>query len=322
MILAAILGVGLITLLFILFLIILSVIGIVLFIISTIKLIKTAINNKQYEKKKKILFLSLSIIGIVAGVSLQFPLLISANKTVAKANLSDSIYIDTGTTIYWEKERVDSYHPFVYNNRRYVHFDTFHYEIEEDEPVANIKDESTETNKKKKNSLFYRIMGYSKGKVVYTIKNCNDFSLLAVGGHDPTSAYSILFCDADLRREKSAFYKDSDNFDSFISRTYDTFNHPKGYEIAVRPLSKIDYDALKNIEFSYGDENIDISRKKKYQYINIFEVSHDKVVKIWRKSLLVDDDIIYKFNIKDAYKYRGIPLDNEQISYIYSLLEN
>jgi hypothetical protein len=321
MILAFILGIGLLMLLYILLLLLLSVIGIVLFIIGTIKLIKIIRNKKHYAKNKKILFLSLSIIVIVAGIFLQLPLLRTAHEFVLKTNLNNAIYIETGTTVYWEEEKVDSYHTFFFNNRKYVSFDQFSFDIEKDEPVANIKYDVTEKRKKWESTSLGRILGFWKGEVIYTVKNSNDFSLLAVGGHDPASTLLKLFCDADLRHEKSQFYRDRDNYDSFISKTYDTFHHPDGYEIVVRPLSKIDYNVLNNIRFSYRDENIDISRKKKYQYINIFDISHDKVMKIFRKDFLVDNDTIYKYEIKDAYNYRGTPLDNEQISYIYSLVD-
>jgi hypothetical protein len=76
-----------------------------------------------------------------------------------------------------------------------------------------------------------------------------------------------------------------------------------------------------DIKFSENDKTIEIDRKKSYEYINIFVISHDKVMKKEKNDFLIDNDAIYTYKMLNADIFKVTPLSDEQISYIFSLLE-
>jgi hypothetical protein len=317
--------------LLVLVLVILLVVGVLVQFIGIIMLLIAIIKKKYNNPYRRKLLVVLSIIGIMGGLLLQLPfggmLLLTSFKN---SDIDSKVYIETNTFIYWEGDtQYELHYPFVYNNRTYKHFLSTPTGTEKGAPVANIYHTPKEKDKKEKPWMrlwqftWNRILGDkpSKGEVIFTVKNCDDFSLLSVGGHNPNSTSFNLFCDANLITEKRIYYGTGDNYDSFISRTYETVRHSKGYEIAVRPLSENDYTMFKDIQFSENDNTIDISRKKSYEYVNIFVISKDNIMKKQNNSFLIDNDTIYTYKTVGADTFHATPLSDEQIAYIFSLLE-
>jgi hypothetical protein len=317
--------------LLVLIILILLIVGILVQFTGFIMLLVAIIKKKYNNPYRRKLLVVLSIIGIIGGFILQLPFggMLLLTNLKSSENKSE-VYIETNTLIYWQGDiQYELHYPFEYNNRTYEHFLSFPTGTEKGVPVANIYRTPREKDKKEKPWMrlwrftWNRILGdeLSKGEVIFTVKNCDDFSLLDVGGHNPNSTSFNLYCDVNLITEKRIYYGASDNYDTFISRTYETVRHPKGYEIAVRPLSENDYTMLKDIKFSENDKTIDISIKKSYEYINIFVISHDKVMKKEKNNFLIDNDIIYTYKIADADIFRVTPLSDEQMSHVFSLLE-
>lgn len=90
------------------------------------------------------------------------------------------------------------------------------------------------------------------------------------------SAYGIYIELGEIQRE---IYFYIDNFDLFIARTYKDFRNEEGYEITNHPISKNDYDVMKQFEFNYSDDYINIPRRINfksvdYEYITIYSNSH------------------------------------------------
>jgi hypothetical protein len=277
-----------------------------------------SVKKKKYKNpnRKRQLF-KLSIIGIIIGFLLQIPLCGGLLLLAKNKNSDDNKeYIETGTLIYWEPRKGGWDKTFIYNDRTYKKFRDY-FGMEKDEPIANINQRPTE----KKETLWNRLLNpllvgfllLGEEEVIYTVKNCDDLSLLAVG--------TLVYCDAELEGEKLAYYNNWEkNYDPFISRTYEDADHPLEYE-TVRPISESDYNMLIKIAFIENDETIALSKKNHHEYIHIFRASHDKVKGVWKTTFLVDNDIIYKFKRLDAHGYRATPLSDEQIAIIFSLLE-
>jgi len=286
---------------------ILFIIGLVILFISIISFIIIKTDKKPDKTKNKKLPLVLTIIGIIIGISLPLPHL----RTYLLPKIKDSKteekeVINTGIIVYWQKNGkrlyLDEY--FVYNNRTYVYFDGLYLSCtENNEPIANIKYEDKDI-----------------GGLIYSIKGCDDFSLLFVEHYG-----KFIYCDINLIYSKRQYFENADNYDLFISRRYKPFVNETGHEITNRSLSNNDYDNIKEFNFNKNDNYIEIPRKAKdeyvdYEYITIYGNSHDGVQKRREfKSFLIYNENIYKYEVRIEIYY-GVNLNDKEKKYILSLL--
>jgi hypothetical protein len=293
--------IGIVVLLF-LFFKILFIIGLIILFVNIIFLIIIIVKKKRYNTNIKKLPLILSIIGIIVGISLQLPYWVK----IPASNIEPNEIIDTGVNVYWENMKnseskyADKY--FIYNNKTYVRLTGIPAYMEIDEPIANIKSEEAD-----------------RGDLIYTIKGCNDLSLLIV-----KNGIEFVYCDIGLTYEKHQYFDDAGNYNLFIARTY--IGHKERYEITNRPLLKNDYDIMKQFKFDYSDDYIHIPRRKNneligYEYINIYGSSHDGIVKKRNfKYFLIYNDNIYTYTDR-VENYLAVKLTDEEEKYILSLLK-
>jgi hypothetical protein len=287
---------------------VLFVIGLVILFINIVILIIVKVKKRRNNTKNLRLPLILATVGISAGFLMQLPYLgISLLLKIADSKSEKEEIIDTGVYIYWEKDKdVDSDKYFVYNNRIYVMLTRAPASyMEVNEPIANIKDNEAD-----------------KGGIIYTIKGCDDFSLLIV-----KKLVSYIYCDVNLRHEKYQYFNNIENYDLFITRTYKNFGNKEGYEITSRPITKNDYDILNELKFSYSDDYIKIPRETKnktadYEYITIYGNSHDGIEKKrWYASFLVYNNNIYAYTTYESENFYATKLADEKETFILSLLE-
>jgi hypothetical protein len=282
---------------------ILFIIGLIILFVNIIFLIVIIVKKRRYNTNIKKLPLILSIIGIIVGISLQLPYWIK----MPASDIEPNEIIDTGVNVYWENMKnseskyADKY--FIYNNKTYVRLTGILASyMEIDEPIANIKSEEAD-----------------RGDLIYTIKGCNDLSLLIV-----KNGIEFVYCDIGLTYEKHQYFDDAGNYNLFIARTY--IGLEERYEITNRPLLKNDYDIMEHFKFNYSDDYIHIPRRENneligYEYINIYGSSHDGMVKkkVF-KNFLIYNDNIYTYTNR-VENYLAAKLTDEEEKYILSLLK-
>jgi hypothetical protein len=277
--------------------------GIVLLIIDKIII---AINRKRKMTERYKLLFILAIIGIVLGISCTLPLFHHI--------LFGEEFIDTGTRIHMETESQKgewSKKYFIYNDRVYKSLDRIDASLylEADEAVANYGNTSY---------IFRKILNFGDEKIIYTIKNCNDFSLLSTSN---TPSKFDLYCDVDFLQEKKEYYENRDNYDYFISRTKNySLSRKDNDEIVSRNISEADIAVLEKIEYNYTSEYINIPRKK-CDHINVFGKSSDGTARRLFKHFLAINDVIYYIHMYDSDKVRVTKMNDEQTNYILELLK-
>jgi len=278
--------------------------GIVLLIIA--KIISVINRKRKMMERYKLLFI-LAIAGIVLGISCTLPLFHHI--------LFGEEIIDTGTRVYMETEHQEKEWPkkyFIYNDRVYKNLeriDVYGLYLDADEAVANYGNTGY---------FFRKILNFEGEKLIYTIKNCNDFSLLSTSN---TPGVSDLYCDVDFLQEKKEYYENRDNYDYFISRTKNySLSRNDNDEIVSRHISEADIAVLEKIEYNYTSEYFNIPEKK-CDHINVFGKSSDGTARRLFKHFLAIDNVIYYILMYDFDKVRVTKLNDEQTNYILELLE-
>ena len=289
--------------------------GIPILIASIILLIIGITRKIKKTKKYKLQFI-LSIIGIIVSGIFMYP--IFGYMSLIKGFFTHPVEeenIDTGTIIYWETSDKGVLYGkiFNYNGRVYRECTDFGitFRAGADEAVANIHH--------KRQYSIGKYLGIYREETIYTVKNCNDLSLLASEKNPSTHS---LYCDVDFHAEKKEYYENRDNYDYFISKTKKHFVIRTGNEeIVSRPLSEADFSFLEKIKYGYSDDYIKIPRKGTYEHINIFGKSLDGIGQRLFNDFLVDGNIIYSIVSNHGEEYFVVELNDEYKNIIASLLE-
>lgn len=297
------------------FFIILFVAGILIIIAGLVFLI-IGIKRKIGKTKKYGLQFILASVGIIVGILFLYPIFWYTAFVKDFLLLGEEENVDTGTIIYWQTDKdIEQYNKsfefFNYNGRIYREFENnFILWAAGDEAIANIQNETQYP--------WDRYLG--RNRTIYTIKNCNDFSLLAFSSKPSTS---ILYCDVDFLTDKKEYYGNRDNYEYFISKTTKQFPNMNGNEIISRSISRDDLSILENIEYGYADGYIEIPKDKEYQYINIFGKSKDGVGQRLFNDFLADGDILYDV-LRSPFMEHGfmvVELSDEHKKIVWTLLE-
>lgn len=284
-----------------------------MFLISTISLTVTIIKAKK--SKLKILPLVLSIVGVIIGSALTVPVffMISVSREADKKTASS--YIDTGTVTYWENEKLYE-KEFILNDRRYKYLlNNGHLAL--NEPLANI---DTKKKENEKPGLWRKIIGPSYGEIVYSLKDNDDYTLLAVGGHK----YNCfdLFCDVEFFTERKEYYDNDNNFDFYITKVANKRIDMEEFKILARPVQREEYFELNDeFRFNYSVDYNVVSDENEYEHINLFKISKDGIIKIPGSSVILDNDKIYDSTYESYQKIRVYEFSKERTDYILSLLE-
>jgi hypothetical protein len=123
--------------------------------------------------------------------------------------------------------------------------------------------------------------------------------------------------------EKSEYYENNDNYDLFISNVHKHPRHSKGQEKKRSHLSKDEYDKLDKSKYDHEEDNILVPLNfGNYEYINIWGISQDGIMKKEYEDYLVDNKIIYKYGGWGSDKLMVTRLSDENINYIWSLFDD
>jgi hypothetical protein len=328
----------------------------------TINIIVLIINIIKKHKKtlRRRIFIVLSGIGIIISVLLSWPYLklfykISQERTKVQRGIIDfdKLKEKTGvdTIISWDKavlgNEIQRY--FTYENKKYIKFDAFSTR----NVNFNISDISdAEINKlagiildedQEKDTFLNGLYGvlFPKEvservlyKYVYTVKNCNDLSLLIVKRHFFYD--DELFCDEEYFLDKYNYYNDIYNYNFFISKNdnniyvFDKFYYidEDKKENISHHLSKVNFDILTMNEEKYNYQGNRIlipnsfdPKGREYEYINIYGISGDGVYKKLFKHYIIDNDDIYCVNVYNISDINAVKLNNDEKVFLLSLLE-
>jgi hypothetical protein len=331
---------------------------VVLFVISIAVLIINIIKRHKGTLKKRIIPIVLPGIGIIIGVLLLLPYLklfykVTQEQTKVQRGIIDfdklKYKAGVDTIITWDEDvlgnEIQTY--FIYENKKYIKFDTFGTrvvdfnvsdirDIEINELIGIILDDKQE-KETFLNSLSNVLFAAGAGervlyKDIYTIKNCGDKSLLIV-------KYNFfykdeLFCDEEYFLDKNDYYNNSCNYNLIISRNnsntymFDKFYYIDSNENSSYPLSKINFDILTANEKRYNNQenNILIPNSfnlegRKYKYINIYGISDDGVYKKLFQHYIIDNDDIYYASIYNIVDIHAVKLNDDEKTFLLSLLE-
>jgi hypothetical protein len=328
---------------------------VLLFVISIAVLIINI--NKIYEGtlKKRIILIVLSSIGIITSVPLSLPylkLFYKATQEQTKVQRGiidfDKLKDEAGgnTIITWNKDVLGSgtQKSFIYENKKYIKFDTFTWRdlsftisdirgIEINKLTGIILDEEQE-----KDTFFnglYNVVFPVEAtervlyKNIYTVKNCNDQSLLIVKYN---SLYNDeLFCDEEYFLEKYNYYHDINNYHFIISKSDDnTYIFNEFYYIDLKeniahPLSKNNFDILTINEQKYNNQENGILTLNRFDpnehaYITIYGISGDGVYKKLFQYYIIDHDDIYYAYAYDFADINAVKLNDDEKTFLLSLL--
>jgi amino acid transporter len=240
-----------------------------LFIINVTILIINIIKKNKRTLKKRIISIILPNIGIIISVLLLFPYLklfykIDYDQTKVQRGIInfDELKEKAGvnTIIFWNEDASESgiQKYFIYENKKYIKFDTFSTR-DVDFKVSDIRD--TEINKlagiildedQEKDTFFnglFNVLFPAEAtervlyKYVYTVKNCNDKSLLIVKRHFYYN--NELFCDEEDYFDKYNYYNDIYNYNIIISKSdsntymFNKFYYIDGMKVVIAIYQRI-----------------------------------------------------------------------------------
>lgn len=184
--------------LFFVFMLFLFIIGLPIVTISLIFLIKNVERIKKKKQYNKIIFGS-TILGTIIGICLilipiiYFIILRTANIMDSNEN------IKTNITTTWKTKEDYSGDYFILNNRRYEFLNIKNAQnsesIEIDRSIANIVPPNYILTK-----WFFLLFGRDIKETLYSLKNCDDYSILTTGGD--SGIYFSLYCDKEYLENK------------------------------------------------------------------------------------------------------------------------
>lgn len=271
--------------LFMIFMFIVFIISIILLSVSIPFLV---IQIKKIRKKMAFskIILCFSIIGVVFGIclfSIPSIYIIHLREGHLKSNSKN---IKTNTTIKWQDDFGNNY--FLFNNKEYRFFGVEGTQnsksIEIEKPIANIIPKNYNIMRPL-NILF----GADPKETIYTIKNTDD-GILTTGGEN--SIYFLLYCDVNILDEKKIFYSDLNNYLFYFSR------QKFGDENNCQLIENKNYESIKEI-YNYKGEEINIEDKE-YNYINIFGISHDKLLHKYILEIIIDGNTLYRVKYRSS----------------------
>jgi len=293
---------------FFVFMLLLFLVGLPIITVSLIFLVTNVKKIKASIKYNKIIF-GFTVLGTVVGfcfVSLPiafFVFLRSVNSTARIEN------IDTGITITWKTKEDYSGDYFILNNKRYEFLNIDDAQnsksIEIDRAIANIAPENYQEMK-----WFYLLFETDIKQTLYSLKNCNDYSILTTGGGP--SVYLPLYCDIEYMEDKKKFYNNLENYTFYFS--LDEFGDEKSSQrLQNTPLSII--ESL----YNYKGIETDIDEDK-YKYITIFGISSDKIMHKYIINVIIDGDNFYREEYSTIGKIHVSIIDGEQKAFLLGLI--
>jgi hypothetical protein len=329
-----------------------------LFVISISVLIINSIKKYKGTLKKRIIPIVLPSIGIVISVLLSLPylkLFYKATQEQTKIQRGiidfDKLKYNAGvdTIITWNEDvsgnEIQKY--FIYGNKKYIKFDTFSTrtvdfniseirDIEINELIGIILDDKQEkeTFLNSLSNVLFTVGARERViyKNIYTIKNCDDQSLLIVN-------YNLfyndeLFCDEEYFLDKYNYYNDIYNYNLIISKNdrntyiFDKFYYIDNNENISHPLSKANFDILLENEKRYNGQENNIlipngftPKGHEYKYINIYGISDDGVYKKLFQHYIIDNNDIYYAYFYNIVDINAVKLNDDERTFLLSLLE-
>jgi hypothetical protein len=289
----------------------LFIIGAVLFIVCLIFVVKKAGITKS--NKQKIAF-GFSILGTIAGfcfiaIPVMFVVFLnSSNSTVEDNN------IDTGITITWQTKEDDGGIYFILNNKTYEHFEIDNaqnsYSIKTDKAIANIVPEDYQKMK-----WVYSLFGVNMKKTIYSLKNCNDYSILLATSSTTEGpfVYTPLYCDIHYLEDKYKYYNNLVNYTFY----YSPYNSE--YEESIK---QIQHASVNVIDYLYNYKGIETDiDNKKYDHLYVFGISKDKIIHKNIMTVIKDGDNYYREEYSNSDKIHVTIIDGALKSLLLGLFE-
>jgi len=193
--------------------------------------------------------------------------------------------IDTNITVTWKwytrstgENQIESGRYFIFNNKRYekLLFASDSDSIKIDKAIATIVPENYQPKKDKKETL-------------YSIKNCNDYSILTTGGSSSSVSFALYY-DIEYRESMEKYYSNLDNYTLYF--TLGEFENQKSCQLIQKTKLSI-IEKLSN----YKGTVTEIAwreRESEYNYINFFGISNDEIMLKPIMRIIKDGDNFYR----------------------------
>jgi hypothetical protein len=262
----------------------LFIIGAIIFIVCLIFFIRNAGRRKTTGKKVAFGF---SILGTIIGFCFIAIPVMSVIVLRSEYSSVEDNNIDTGIIITWQTKEDDGGDYFILNNKTYEHFEIDNanssYFIETDKAIANIVPEEYQKMK-----WFYSLLGVDDKKTIYSLKNCNDYSILLAANltAEGPFGYISLYCDIDYMEDKYKYYNNLGNYTFYYSPYASEYNES---------FKQIQHASVNVIDYLYNYKGIETDiDDKKYDYLYIFGISNDKIIHKDIMTIIIDGDNYYR----------------------------
>ena len=289
----------------------LFIIGAVILILSLIFFVRNA--GKIKTNRKKIAF-GFSILGTIVGFCfIAIPVMTVIFLSSEISSVEDN-NIDTGITITLQTKEDDGNNYFILDNKTYEHFEIDNarnsYSIEIGKAIANIVPEDYQKMK-----WFNSLFGINMKKTIYTLKNCNDYSILLATNStiEELSVYTPLYCDIDYMEDKYKYYNNLVNY-TFYYSPHTLGNEKSSKQIQLASVNIIDY------LYNYKGMETDIDNKE-YDYLYIFGISNDKIIHKNIMTIIKVGDNYYREEVSSSDKIHVTIIDGALKSLLLGLFE-